>query len=190
MDGARVSRALAIAAAAGLALAACADAAASEAAAPAGPGVLERMRVAPSAGWVRLRAVEAAAGEAAAGIAGAVTTIEAWGDPAAGCYAIGIDSRGTRAEGIGASVDRLVGELAPLGVAPGAIPRPAMGTVDEQVPITLGELAGAVRVRLYRDAAGVPQAMALACASNPREPERCKIQCDGLFAQMAPPVMP
>jgi hypothetical protein len=190
MDGARVSRAVAIAVAGGLALAACADAAASEAAAPAGPGVLERMRVAPAAGWVRLRAVEAAAGEAAAAIAGAVTTIEAWGDPAAGCYAIGIDSRGTRAEGVAKSVDRLVAELAPLGVVPGAIPKPARDPVDQLVAITLGELAGSMRVRLYRDAQGVPQAMALACASNPREPERCKVQCDGLFAQMAPPVMP
>jgi hypothetical protein len=193
MDGARVTRALAIAVGGGLALAACSDATAAESAVPAAAGaagVLDRMRVEAPASWVRLPAVETAAGAAAAGIAGAVTTIEAWGDPAAGCYAIGIDSRGTRAEGVAASANRLVAELAPLGVAADAFTKPVLEPVDESVAISLGELAGAMRVRIYRDAAGVPQAMALACASNPREPERCKVQCDGLFAQMAPPVMP
>lgn len=171
----------------GLALAGCADAAADGAGEPA---VFERMRVAPGAGWQRLRAVERVATEAAATIPAAATVIEAWGDPGAGCYAIGVDSRGTRAEGVAASFDRFVTALAPFGVDSAALPRPSGEVVDTQIPITIGELTGDVRIRLYRDAKGIPQAMALACASNPREPVRCKIQCAGLFAQMAPPELP
>jgi len=155
------------------------------------PGeVLGRLHVEPPAGWQRLPAVEAAAIDAAAKITAATTAAEAWGDPGAGCYAIAIDTRGKIAEPVAASLTRLTTALAPLGVDPKTVTTPTGDIVDVELPVATGELAGSVRIRMLRTAEKLPQAAALVCAGNAREPVRCKTQCQALIAQMAPPVAP
>jgi hypothetical protein len=177
----------------GLGVAACGDAAAdgTEPGPPAAPvEVLARIGVKPPADWVRLAEVEAVATAAAATITGATTAVEAWGDPAAGCYAIAIDSRGAASESIAASAARLAKGLAPLGVDPAAMPAPVDDVLDAELPIATAELAGSIRIRMYRTPDKFPQGIALACAANPREPARCKTQCQALIIQLAPPVAP
>lgn len=186
MDGARVIAGLAIA------TAACGRAAAEDGSQrPAAPpvSVFATIRVKPPASWQALPAVGAAAGAAAVKAASTATTaIEAWGDPAAGCYAIAIDSRGTRREGVAASAARLEAALAPLGA--GKLPAVAQDRLDVEVPIKGAGLTGTARVRLFRAPNHPPQGIALVCAGNDREPARCKTQCEALQLQLAPPVSP
>jgi hypothetical protein len=155
------------------------------------PGeVLARLHVTPPAGWTRLPAVEAAAAASAGKIASAVTEIEAWGDPGAGCYAIAIVSRGKVGEPIAASVNRMGAGLAALAVDPATLPKPVDDVLDVALPITTGVLTGTVQVRMFRTPDRRPQAVALACAGNAREPARCLTQCQAMAIQLAPPVAP
>jgi hypothetical protein len=195
MDGAGLT---AIATAFAIGLAACGDAAADgSGAAAVGSGtsaarvaVFDHIEITPPAGWVRMPAVEAAALEAAAKMPSAVTSVEAWGDPAAGCYGVAVDARGKNAESIPRSIERFAAGLAGLGVDPKALPKPVDEVIDAQLPIQGGELTGNARVRIFRGADKRPQAVAFACAGNAREPQRCVTQCQALLLQMAPPVAP
>jgi hypothetical protein len=150
--------------------------------------VMTHIRVTPPGEWQRLPGVETAAAAAAGEIKAATTEIEAWGDPAAGCYAIAIDARGAIAESVDASLSRLGAALAPLGVDAKAMPKAVKDVADVELAIATGALTGTARIRMLRGPDRRPQGAALACAGNPREPARCKLQCDALFAQMAPPV--
>jgi hypothetical protein len=191
MDGAGL-----MAMAAVVALAACGNAAAdgsgsgSAAAPPPPPAVWKKLRITPPEGWVRMPNVEAAAAAAAAKMPSAVTMIEAWGDPGAGCYAVAVDSRGKNVESIAASVQRFAAGLAALGVDAKALPPPVKEIIDVPLTIKTGELTGTVRVRMFRGADARPQAVALACAGNAREPERCTTQCQALQLELAPPEAP
>jgi hypothetical protein len=169
------------------ALAGCGEASADGTATSVVGDVMTHLRVTPPKEWQRLPGVESTAATAAGKIKAAVTTVEAWGDPAAGCYAIAIDARGSVAEGVDASMARFAEALAPLGVDPEAVPKPVKDIVDAELPIATKELTGSVRIRMLRGADKRPQAVALACAANPREPERCKTQCEAMLAQMSPP---
>jgi len=181
---------MAIAAALAIGAAACGNAAADgpPAPAPAPSAVFAHIKITAPAGWVRMPAVEAAAAEAAAKMPSATTSIEAWGDPGAGCYGVAVDARGKNTESITRSVERFAAGLAGLGVDAKALPKPVDETVDAQLPIKSGELTGTVRVRIFRGADKRPQAVAFACAGNAREPERCTSQCQALLLQMAPPM--
>lgn len=194
MDGTGLTAALpAFALVLALGVAACGDAAAdgTEPAPPAAPvEVLKRIGVTPPAEWVRLPAVEAVATAAAATVTGATTTVEAWGDPAAGCYAVAVDSRGAASESIAASADRLAKGLAPLGFDPAAMPKPVNDVVDAELPFATTELTGMIRIRLYRTPDKFPQGIALACGASSREPRRCATQCQAMIVQLAPPVAP
>jgi len=180
----------------GLALAACGNAAAdgsgsgSAAGSDAPVAVWSKLKITPPEGWVRMPKVETAAADAAAKMPSAVTQIEAWGDPGAGCYAVAVDSRGKNVESITGSVERFAAALAPLGVDKTALPKPVKDVIDAPLPIKTAELTGTVRVRMFRGADGRPQSVALACAGNAREPERCTTQCQALQLQLAPPVAP
>jgi hypothetical protein len=195
MDGAGL---IAVAVAIALGAAACSDAAADRPAPTPAPApapaaasaVFDHLRITPPAGWVRMPAVEDAAAQAAAKMPSAVTSVEAWGDPGAGCYAVAVDARGVNAESIARSVERLAAGLKSLGVDAKALPKPVDETIDAPLPIKTGELTGTARVRVFRGADKHPQAVALACAGNAREPERCTSQCQALLLQMAPPVGP
>jgi hypothetical protein len=150
--------------------------------------VMTHLRVTPSGEWQRLPGVETAAAAAAGEIKAATTAIEAWGDPAAGCYAIAIDARGAIAESVDASLKRLGAALAPLGVDAKAMPKAVKDVADVELAIATGALTGTARIRMLRGPDRRPQGVALACAGNTREPARCTLQCGALFAQMAPPV--
>lgn len=190
MDGAGLIAVMAIA------LAACGNAAAdgsgsgSSTSTSTTTEVWSKLKITPPEGWVRMPKVEAAAAAAAAKMPSAVTQIEAWGDPGAGCYAVAVDSRGKNVESIAGSVERFAAALAPLGVDKAALPKPVKDVIDAPLLIKTAELTGTVRVRMFRGADGRPQSVALACAGNAREPERCTTQCQALQLQLAPPVAP
>jgi hypothetical protein len=168
--------------------AACSVAAADEPP-PTAADLVKEYRLTVPVGWIELpRVAEAARGAAVGAAKDVVTAVGAWGDPAAGCYAVLSEHRGARGESLDASVKRLYEKLAGLGVAM-PDPKTKVGdVVDLELPIAAKELdlAGSVRVRLYR-AANIPQATLLACFHNQREPDHCRTLCKALDLQLAPP---
>jgi hypothetical protein len=173
-------------------LAACAAASADEPP-PTAADLAKKYRLTVPADWVELPKIAEAARAAATTAAKDVTsTVVAWGQPAAGCYAVLAEHRGgAKGESLEASAKRLRETLAALGVPPAVAPakgtRPA-DVLDLDVPIASKQhdVTGTVRARLYR-AAGVPQATALACFHNQREPDHCRTLCQALILQLAPP---
>lgn len=191
MDGTRLALPVSL----GLALSACREdtterVAPRDATIPLMPAVFAQLRITPAQGWIRLPTAEAAAREAIEQEPPTATEIEAWGDPAAGCYAIAVASRGGSTESSARTIERFAAQLAPLGVEATALPKPTRGVVDAKLPIATRDLTGTLRVRMYPGADQRPQLVALACAGNAREPERCKGQCQALDLQLAPPGAP
>ena len=127
------------------------------------------------AGWQDLPSVAAAARMAAG--AGGVTIdgVEAWGEPAMGCYAIGIALHGS-----GGRVDDLTAQvldgIAAEKIDVSEVVKPA--SADGVLALTLERKPyhGRLRARL-----GDGRITAFACVANQREPLACETACTPLI---------
>jgi hypothetical protein len=156
-------------------------------------------------GWKQLPAIARAVGAAATADGVTVDAVDAWGEPARGCYGVWLELRGGSAEAP-ALADQILGGL-PVGTAsrtrpgePGA-PRPAetpeIVEIVEIVEINDlrrpsgpdGVLAfqfarppfrGRVRARL-----GHGRITATTCFFNQREPAACDAVCTGVLDAVA-----
>jgi hypothetical protein len=147
----------------------------------AGPG----SGLTPPAGWTALPTLATAASEAAKAGKIAVDGVEAWGEPARGCYATWISLRG----GGGAAdvmatelVKSLSGEPALMGIVVRDVVKPAAGATSGVLALTFerGLFRGKLRAQLANDG----KLAALACFWNLREPVACAAACDGLLGSM------
>lgn len=144
-------------------------------------------------GWKQLPGVAAAVGAAAKADGVTIDAVDAWGEPAHGCYAVWLELRG-RTGDAPALADQIV-----AGVSRGAgrdsaaarAPRPHEATAGWPGEITIGELVkptepigvlafaftslpyrGRVRAQL-----GKGHIAAVACFANEREPLACNATC-------------
>jgi hypothetical protein len=136
----------------------------------------------PPAGWQALPALATAASEAA--MAGKLTVdgVEAWGEPARGCYAAWFAVRG----GSGAPeviADKLVESLriepALFGILVKDVVRPRTGDARGVLSLTFerAQYRGKLVTAIGKDG----KLSALACFWNPREPIGCEQACNGLL---------
>ncbi|MBP9204894.1 MAG: hypothetical protein KBG28_13065 [Kofleriaceae bacterium] len=157
--------------------------------APVGAGAATADMPALPPGWARLDRV-AAAGTAEAG-QGASVTVQAWGDRAAGCYAMLVSSAGTTRASIAAVVAGLREVVASeLGAADLPDPTAGAGAYDATVALTGGAMTGQLRVRAARASDGTPRLVALACVGNEREPAACQQACGPILATAPAPGTP
>jgi hypothetical protein len=135
------------------------------------------------AGWQALPAAAAAAKTAAGGTGVTVDGVEAWGEPAKGCYAVWIQLHGggDGADALGAQIlEGLAAEKITASQQPGdgfalAIERAPSASEPrgEQVP---SGYKGTLRAQL-----GDGKITALACVANQREPASCEAGCKSLL---------
>lgn len=179
--------------AAGLASAACGDPVAAQpqpSAGPVPPPVSALPVAVPPVGWVPQPALADAVRRAPGPVATAYGSVVAWGEPAAGCFALWTTTQRTARASLAAERRDLEQALAPLGV--GALPPLPAGattwtaTVDAALPdaglrgqlsLTLGVPAGAP---------GTVVLDSVACLHNAREPRFCAAQCAPLLGTAAP----
>jgi len=160
-----------------VALVACTTAAA-EPGAPASRGAS-----APPAGWKQLPPIAAAAGAAAKADGVTIDAVDAWGEPAIGCYAVWLALHGGTA-GAPALAEQVLDSFKGAGGAP----KPAGGpqgafSLDDLVKpgepegvlafaFTRPPYRGRVRAHL-----GNGRITAIACFGNQREPAACEATC-------------
>lgn len=136
------------------------------------PVVATASGIAPPAGWIVLPALSAAA-RAAIGLGYAVDGVEAWGDPARGCYATWFATRG------GGSARALASELVASFTGDAALTEVALPTTDPGVvraSFSRAPYRGRLRARVATD-----RLEAIACFANQREPVACAAACDALL---------
>ena len=141
---------------------------------PVGASTVNASGIHPPAGWQALPSVAAAARTAAG--AGGVTVdgVEAWGDPAMGCYAVWLALHGAGG-GPEALAEQILAGLAAEKVTASEVVQPG----SEPVLVATLERApyrGKLRARL-----GDGRISALACLANPREPLACAAACAPLL---------
>ncbi len=117
---------------------------------------------APPAGWRALPELASAIGTAAK-----LDGVQAWGEPAKGCYAVSIV-----ADGGGDLATEMLAALATEHVATTDILKPTSDTGVLSFSIARGAYRGKVRAQI--EASSVA---ALACYHNEREPLACESQC-------------
>ena len=139
----------------------------------------------PPAGWQALPQLASAASEAAKTGRIAVDGVEAWGEPARGCYAAWFALRG----GGGAPeamADQLVRGLAVepalFGILVHDVVKPAKDAKTGM--LSLGFSRGAYRGNLRANLSSDGKLVALACFWNMREPIACEQACTGLVGSM------
>ncbi|MBA2544087.1 MAG: hypothetical protein H0V17_30870 [Deltaproteobacteria bacterium] len=124
------------------------------------------------AGWQRLEPAETAAKLAAAAPNVTVAGVQAWGEPALGCYALWLSLRGSGGDADSIARDVIEGL------------RSAKFTVTDQ-PVADGVLElgldrapykGRLRARV-----GDGQVTGLACVANQRDPVSCETGCKSLL---------
>ena len=147
----------------------------------AGPG----SGLTPPAGWTPLPALATAASDAAKAGKIAVDGVEAWGEPARGCYAAWIAVHGGGGA-IDAMADQLVRSLsaepALAGIVVRDVVKPAPGTPTGVLSLTFER--GIYRGKLRATLANNGKLAALACFWNLREPVACDQACNGLLGSM------
>jgi len=175
---------------------------------PAAPGTMLGPR---PAGWKQLPAIAAAVGAAATADGVTIDAVDAWGEPARGCYAVWLDLHGGAAAApvlAGDALDSLRRAGAP---ALGAKPAPRAGSATERpgspaiVPspgtLELDEIAaptGPTGVLAFRFARppyrgrvraqlGNGRIAAIACFGNQREPVACDAACATVVPTAAVP---
>jgi hypothetical protein len=173
-----------------VALVACTTAAA-EPGAPASRGAST-----PPAGWKQLPPVAAAVGAAAKADGVTIDAVDAWGEPAIGCYAVWLALHGGAA-GAPALAEQVLdsfkgagGATKPAGGPQGAISlddlvKPAEPEGVLAFAFTRAPYHGRVRAHL-----GNGRITAIACFGNQREPAACETTCAHVLqsvSQDAPP---
>jgi len=160
-----------------VALVACTTAAA-EPGAPASRGAS-----APPAGWKQLPPITAAVGAAAKADGVTIDAVDAWGEPAIGCYAVWLTLHGGTA-GAPALAEQVLDSFKGAGGAPKpAGGPPATISLDDLVKpgepegvlafaFTRPPYRGRVRAQL-----GNGRITAIACFGNQREPATCEAAC-------------
>ncbi|HEY5944955.1 MAG TPA: hypothetical protein VIV40_05660 [Kofleriaceae bacterium] len=147
----------------------------------AGPG----SGLTPPTGWAPLPSLATAANDAAKAGLLTVDGVEAWGEPARGCYAAWIALRG----GGGAPdvmADQLVRSLsaepALMGIVLRDVVKPAAGQASGVLSLSFERMQyrGKLRATLASDG----KLAALACFWNLREPVACEAGCAGLVGSM------
>ena len=173
-----------------VALVACSAAGADPAAAP--------RSVAHPEGWKQLPAVAAAVGAAAKADGVTIDSVDAWGEPAHGCYAVWLELHGGSAEAPALADQVLAGIARAAGPRDGAATAPAATTrsaapwseavaVSDVVKPTAasGSLTLAFTSLPYRGRMraqlGKGRITAVACFANEREPLACQATCAQLL---------
>ena len=144
------------------ALAACGRADADGAKAP----------VQPPVGWLALPGLASGANKAAAAEGITVDGAEAWGDPAAGCYAVWLALHGSSGDAP-ALAKQVVDGLAAAKLETSEVSVPS---TDDGVLGLRFAAQGGVKGRLKARLGG-GKISALACFANPREPKACEATC-------------
>jgi hypothetical protein len=123
-------------------------------------------------GWRQLPAIAVAVTAAAASHGARVDAVEAWGEPAMGCYAVGLELRGgpAGAQALADEVLRGVAGLGTLAVSDVVAPTGPDGVLA--FAFAAAPYHGRLRARL---AAG--RIAAIACFANQREPAACAAAC-------------
>ena len=164
-----------------LALAGCSAAEATpnpQANAPAGA-------VAYPAGWKPLPAIAGAVAKAAAADGVAIDRVEAWGDPAVGCYSVSLALHGGTAAAP-VLADQVLESFQRVSRPRGGsldgieLPRQADGVLAFR--FTAAPYRGGVRARL-----GNGRIAAIACFANQRAPLACEAACTGVLARLPGP---
>jgi len=124
------------------------------------------------AGWLRLEPAETAAKLAAAAPNVTVAGVQAWGEPALGCYALWLSLRGSGGDGESIARDVVEGL------------RTAKFTVADQ-PVADGMLEVGLERAPYkgrmRARVGEGAVTGLACIANQRDPAGCEAGCTALL---------
>lgn len=120
-----------------------------------------------------------------------VIETRAWGDPAAGCFAL---AQHALMPSAGSSRDLHEALRSSLGQVPDGADEDAQGleirdytfadrdaSAESAFAFGLGPMQGAARVISTRDASGMVRAVAASCFYNDREPERSAQRCERLL---------
>ena len=147
----------------------------------AGPG----SGLKPPEGWATLPTLATAASDAAKAGHLQVDGVEAWGEPARGCYAAWIAVRGTGGAP-DVMADQLVrglsAEPALAGIVVRDVEKPAPASASGVLSLAFerAQYHGKLRAILAKDG----KLAALACFWNLREPVACEQACNGLIGSM------
>jgi len=147
----------------------------------AGPG----SGLKPPEGWAALPALATAASDAAKAGHLQVDGVEAWGEPARGCYAAWIALRGAGGAP-DVMADQLVrglsAEPALAGIVVRDVEKPAPASASGVLSLAFerAQYRGKLRATLAKDG----KLAALACFWNSREPVACEQACNGLLGSM------
>lgn len=146
------------------------------------------------AGWKQLPAISSAVAAAVRADGVTIDAVDAWGEPARGCYGVWLELHGGTGAAIALADDALASlqrAAGPTGLhrraagsgAPAAIGSPGPLVIDEVVKPTTAEgvlafrftrspYRGRVRAQLGRG-----RVAAIACFGNQREPVDCEARC-------------
>jgi hypothetical protein len=139
----------------------------------------------PPTGWQPLPQLASAASDAAKSARITVDGVEAWGEPARGCYAAWFALRGS-----GGAPDAMADQVlrgmtvdpSLFGILVHDVVKPATGA--KTGVLSLGFDRGAYRGRLRANLSSDGKLAALACFWNTREPIACEQACVGLLGSM------
>jgi hypothetical protein len=139
----------------------------------------------PPVGWTALPSLATAASDAAKAGKILVDGVEAWGEPARGCYATWIALRGSGgpADAMATQlVKSLSAEPALAGIVVRDVVPPAAGSKTGTLSLAFerGVYRGKLRANLGTDG----KLAVLACFWNLREPIACEQACNGLLGSM------
>ena len=150
-----------------IAVAACSPAGA-EPAVPAAPPAVPGPR---PAGWKQLPAIATAVGVAAKADGVTIDAVDAWGEPARGCYAVWLDLHGGTAAAP-ALADQVLASLRQAAARVDEVVRPGDPTGALAFRFARTPYRGRVRAQL-----GNGRIAAIACFGNQREPLDCDASC-------------
>ena len=153
-----------------VALVACSAAGADPAAAPSS--------VAHPEGWKQLAPMAAAAGAAARADGVTIDSVDAWGEPAHGCYAVWLELHGGSADAPALADQVLagIGRTAATALTVSDVVKPTAATGVLTLAFTRLPYRGRVRAQL-----GKGRIAAVACFANEREPLACQAICAQLL---------
>jgi hypothetical protein len=157
-----------------VALVACRAAAADPSAGAFAPPAVAPPPIAPHVaappGWTALPAIAAAvATTAATDPAASSVAVDAWGEPAAGCYAIWLEIHGAAGDAPALAERVLVGLT---GLTLGALVQPTAAEGELAFTFVRPPYRGRLRAQL-----GLGRIAATACFGNQREPLACDTAC-------------
>jgi hypothetical protein len=125
----------------------------------------------PPAGWKQLPPIAAAVGAAARADGVAIDAVDAWGEPALGCYGVWLTLRGGTADAP-ALADQVLGSVKAWSGSIGEIVKPGPPEGVLAFAFARPPYRGRVRAHL-----GNGRITAIACFGNQREPAACEAAC-------------